>query len=156
MISQFASKLGAGIAAIAVLGGVSSTVLSSPAHAATAPAVVADAAASTCGAVELGASGSDAAALKSAADCLQHAYSSCTPNQLAVTWDTATERIDRVLTVSPSDSGCQVVDQVTHTAKSNGQDSTDVYTCGSLSFDANGITARKCGVDGDVNVPLAG
>jgi hypothetical protein len=155
VIAQFVSKFGAGVAALAVLGSISSVSLPAAAH--SAPAVVADAAQSTaCGSIAFGSTATDTATIRNAEDCLQRAYSSCSPNQLAVTWDTATEQIDRVLTVEQGDQGCQIIDQVTHTAKSTGLDSTNIYTCGSLSADSNGITVRKCGEDGDVLVPTAG
>jgi hypothetical protein len=159
VISQFASKFGAGVAALAVLGSIASTSLPATAHSAPAASVVADAqgAGNACGTIEIGGATADAAAIRSAADCLQRAYSSCSPNQLVVTWDNATERIDRVLTISaPDQGGCQIVDQVTRTAKSSGLDSSNVYTCGGLTADAKGLTVSKCGMDGDVVVPTAG
>jgi hypothetical protein len=153
VISQYGSKFGAIVSSLALLGTIGTTVLPAAAHSAPAPVTVASAsqAGSDCGSIEFGSGTPDIAAIHAATDCLQHAYASCTPTQLAITWDGATERVDRLLTIAqPDDGGCQIVDQVTRTAKSTGVDSSDIYTCNSLTADANGITVRKCGLDGDV------
>jgi hypothetical protein len=158
VISQFGSKFGAVAAALAVLGSISSTAIPTAAMASPAPAVaVADTTQnSDCGTIAFGASTPDATAIRSAENCLQSAFSSCREVQLAVTWDTATERVDRLLTVDQPDNGnCRIVDQVTRTAKSSGVDSSNIYMCGGLTADTNGLTLRKCGEDGDILVPSA-
>lgn len=151
MRTLFVSKAGAALSALALIGSACATALPASAHA--APAVVASASQTTgdCGSIQFGATASDAATVHTAATCLQHAFASCSPSQLSVTWDNATERVDRVLSVSQGDDGsCQIVDQVTHTAKATGLDSSDAFTCGSIAPDPNGLTIRRCGTDGDV------
>jgi hypothetical protein len=147
------TRFAAGVASLALLGSIASTGLPAAAHPSPAqPAVVASygADASDCGSIVLGST--DAATLKGATDCLQHAFSSCTNAQLLASWDNATEKVDRVITVASGGDSCQILDTVTKTTKATGADANDTYRCNNISADASGITIRGCGADGDIAI----
>jgi outer membrane PBP1 activator LpoA protein len=143
---------------LTLLGGIAWSALPAAAHPApSTQAAVADAAANTgdCGSVELGASGTDAATLKNAANCLQNAFSNCQTAQLHATWTDGDGSVDRVFFVTQGEAACEIAEMVTHGSATSGTQSSDTYRCAGVSTDANGITIRGCGPDGDVKIPTA-
>lgn len=152
---QSRTRIGAAIASFAILCAITSAAVPATAHSSPTQPVVADSTTGgDCGTISFGATTTDDAAIKVAASCLQQAYASCQAAQLAATWDTANEKIDRVISVTPGDGSCQIVENVTHTVKASNADSNDTYRCARITTDANGITVRGCGADGDVQIRL--
>jgi len=156
--SRIRTGFGAAAAAAGLLSGIFAAALPAVAHPVVAhSAVVADDGTATgdCGSIELGTASTDAATLKSAASCLQHAYSACQTAQLHATWTDGTGSVDRVFMVSPGESNsCFVAEMVTK-GDASGSQSSDTYRCASVTSDGTSLTIKGCGADGDVKIPIS-
>jgi hypothetical protein len=157
--SRIRTNLVAAVAALTFLGsGFIAVALPAAADSApTLPFAVADTSANTgdCGTIDISTGVNNTSSLVSAMSCFQEAYSTCQTSQLQATWDGATEKTQRLISITPAGGLCMVVDFVTHTDKATGKDSTDTFRCARISSDALGLTVKGCGADGDVRIPTA-
>jgi hypothetical protein len=151
-ISRVTKTVSSSIAALALGGALVYAVVPASAAQSAASAAVADAGGMTdCGTIALAPAGAPDA-IAAAANCFQKAYASCHNAQLVANWNTDTERLQRYLVVTPSDSGCMVVDSVTRTPVGAAVDSSDTYQCRNVVIDAKGVKIQGCGADGDIDL----
>ena len=152
MISLFKRSLATSAAAMIAMGGI---VFMAHGPAAAAPTTVASTASAdgNCGVLDV--TTADAATIAAATTCLQHAYSSCQSAVLRATWESDTITTERLISVSPGDYACMVVESVTRTPKASGTDSSDDFRCAGVSVTDGGIVLNRCGADGDVRIASA-
>lgn len=152
MISLLKHSLAASAAALVAVAGATISIAAAPA--AAAPTTVASTATGgDCGSIDLGTA--DAASIAAATSCFHQAFSACQPAQLRATWQTGDATIERLVSVSPGDYTCMVVESVTRTPKASGTDSSDDFRCAGVSLTDGGLVLNRCGADGDVRIVAA-
>ena len=151
MISLLKRSLAASAAALVAVAAASISIAAAPAAANTT--VASTATGGDCGSIDL--SSADAASIAAATSCFHQAFSACQSAQLRATWQTSDATIQRLVSVSPGDYTCMVVESVTRTPKASGTDSSDDFRCAGVSLTDGGLVLNRCGADGDVRIVAA-